>query len=126
LADALFGASELQPKTLRRWKQIEREMRRLLPFRNDLAHNPPVQMAYITVVGDQVSRHEQEWKVRTDPTKLLHKPSRKFEAAADDIAGHVEKVEYLERAIAALRWELMGRPLGLSSTPEFPAEMDQW
>jgi hypothetical protein len=133
LANALFGASDLPPEALERWKRIAREMQRLLSFRNDLAHNPPVQLAYITMVGDQVTDQRQEWQFRTDPTKLLHQPpkqkTRKIEATANDVSAHIAKVELLEQAIAALHWQLMGRPPGLGPTippPDFPGEMDQW
>jgi hypothetical protein len=56
------------------------------------------------VVGAHVTRvtgQRSEWKIRTDPTKLLHKPNRKFEATVGDIERHLEKLECLERAIAA-------------------------
>jgi hypothetical protein len=133
LVNALFDASELPPEALKHWTRISREIGRLLPFRNDLAHNPPVQKVRIMVVNDGVTRHSEIWQIKTDPTKLLHQPAkkkpRKIEATETVISDHITKVALLEQAISALRWQLMGRLPGLGPTippPVFPAEMDQW
>ena len=137
LTNVLMREAQLQPQHLKHWDQIARLTERLLPFRNDIAHNPPAQAAYVTVVVNKhdlskshVANQKQEWEIRTEPTKLLHRSKRvrDFRATSDHILEHIKKVQKLEQAISALRWELMGRPQGLGSTvpaPKFPENLDR-
>jgi hypothetical protein len=132
LTNALMSASGLPPETLEWWNLIAQVAKDQLPYRNDLAHNPPVQTAHITVVGEHVTKTEQWTEIQTEPTKLLHKSkrssARKISATADQVSDHIRKVEQLEQAIAALRWKLMGPPPGLSPTiqpPPFPQNLGQ-
>jgi hypothetical protein len=41
LANALMRDAQLQAQHLKHWEQIVSAIEKLLPFRNDLAHNPP-------------------------------------------------------------------------------------
>jgi hypothetical protein len=140
LTNALMADAQLQALHKKHWEQIVRAIGALLPFRNDLAHNPPVQTGFTAIAMNKndpskthVTEHKQWWEIRTEPRKLLHRPKikklRKTEADSDQIFDHIKKVEMLEDAITALRWELLGRPTGIGPTvpaPTFPPEMDQY
>jgi hypothetical protein len=140
LANALMHATEMKPQTLKRWEQIVSATEKLLPFRNEIAHNPPTQVGFIKAA---VSLKEPEtpgrmfdvtqwWEIRTEPTKLLHQPSRKkrreIRADEDQILDHIQKLDRLQTAIYAVDWELRGRRPGIGPTvpaPVFPADLDR-
>jgi hypothetical protein len=132
-------ASELEPDKLKHWETIYAAIEKLLPFRNDIAHNPSTQVAHISAkIGHdnkpaKVLETKEWWEIRTEPKKLLHKPKnrkpRDIKATADDVSQHIKKLDVLLQAISALHWELMGRPPGLGPAippPVFPQDMDQW
>jgi hypothetical protein len=140
LTNALMADAQLQPLHKKHWEQIVRAIEALLPFRNDLAHNPPVQTGFMAIAMNKndpskthATEHKQWWEIRTEPRKLLHRPKnkklREIKADSDQIFDHIKKVEILEDAISALCWELFGRPTGIGPTvpaPIFPPEMDQF
>jgi hypothetical protein len=140
LTNALMADAQLEPLHKKHWQQITRAIEALLPFRNDLAHNPPVQSGFMAIVlnkndplKSRATEHKQWWEIRTEPRKLLHKPKnkkvREIKSDSDQIFEHIKKVETLENAISALYWELLGRPVGVGPAvpaPIFPPEMDQY
>jgi hypothetical protein len=139
LTNALMRAAQLQPQHMKHWELIARVIEKLLPFRNDIAHNPPVQTGLTSIVMDKLdpskshlSEHKQWWEIRTEPTKLLHqsknRKTRSIKATSEHILEHIKKLEKLERAISALNWEVMGRPPGVGPAvraPTFPQSLDQ-
>jgi hypothetical protein len=140
LTNALMRDAQLETRHSKHWEQIVGAIETLLPFRNDLAHNPPVQTGFMAIAMDKdnplkthATEHKQWWEIRTEPKKLLHKPKnkkpREIKATSDQILEHIKMVETLEQAISALSWEVLGRPKGLGPTvpaPIFPPEMDQY
>ncbi len=129
-------ATDLNREQLKHWEKIAVAVERLLPFRNDIAHNPPAQVVYMTVPGkDSESKKadvQQWWEIRTEPTKLLHQPKnkkrREMKAKEEDLLKHLRKVDRVLKAFYALQWELMGPPPGTGSgvrAPAFPANLDQ-
>lgn len=138
LTDELLRASELQPRPLEHWNKIKLAMENLLPFRNDIAHNPPAQAGYMTIIMDKddpskshVINRKQQMEIRTDQTKLLRQSKKKknqgVKVTSENITEHIKKVATLQKAIYALSWELTGRPKGLGPTipaPEFPTDLN--
>jgi hypothetical protein len=138
LTDALMRAAQLQPQDLKHWEQIVHVMGKLLPFRNDIAHNPPVQAVSMKIMVNKhdpskshIADQKQQWEIRTEPTKLLHqsknRKTRKINATSESIVAHLKKVEKLEHAISALSWKVLGRPPGLGPAvlaPAFPQDLD--
>jgi hypothetical protein len=138
LTTALMHATEMKPEHLKHWEQVVRATEKLLPFRNEISHNPPAHVAFRTIVmnrDDPTKSHtsdpKQWWEIRTEPTKLLHQPKnkkrREVKATSESILEHIKKVDRLEHAICALQWELMGRPEGIGPAvpaPVFPANLD--
>jgi hypothetical protein len=49
LTDALMVAAQLQDRYLTQWKRISGKIAALLPFRNDIAHNPPIHKGFSQV-----------------------------------------------------------------------------
>jgi hypothetical protein len=133
LANALIHATDLKREQLKHWENIAVAVEKLLPFRNDIAHNPPTQVAHMSA---RLHRSDldvkQWWEIRTEPTKLLHQPKnkkrREMKAKEDDLLKHIRKVNRAQTAFYALQWELMGPPPGTGPAvrvPTFPANLDQ-
>lgn len=134
LTGALMQATDLKPDHLKHWKMIQGAIEKLLPFRNELAHNPPAQVAFMEVrlskkSAPRTANVRQWWEIQTEPTKLLHptKSKKGIKATTEQIVEHIRKVDRLQKAMYALQWELTGRPKGLGPgvpAPSFPANLD--
>jgi hypothetical protein len=102
LTDALMGYV-LSGARLKKWNEIYRIADKHLPFRNDLAHNPPVQVVHLAgVIGEpkfQVPPPKQWWEVSTEPTKLLHKKGKPVKATKEDVVSHIREVNLLLKAM---------------------------
>lgn len=137
LTNALMHTTEMKAEHLKHWELIVRAVEKLLPFRNEIAHNPPAQVAHLDVVIDpkeptkpgRIISTKQWWEIRTEPTKLLNRKKRQTIQAKDEqLEDHIKKITLVERAIHALDWELRGRPPGIgpaAPAPEFPADLNQ-
>ena len=134
LTDSLMASAELSPESLKRWGKVSKAIGELLPFRNDLAHNPPVQVGFIAVSTNKndpsksnVSESRNWLEIRTEPKKLLRPKTRAINATVELISEHIQKVEKVQGAIRALQWEVIGPPKGIDPTipaPIFPDSLD--
>src|ERR1700683_2718029 len=84
LTNALMLATKMKPEHLKHRKQVFHFTKKLLPFRNDLAHNPPAQIVTLAISlnrSDPTKSRglvpKQWWEIQTEPTKLLHQPKNK-------------------------------------------------
>jgi hypothetical protein len=139
LTDSLMKAAQLHERHLRQWAAILAEMNRLLPLRNEIAHNPHVSAGMIVIQLNskssepgQVVSNEQWYEIRTEQRKLLrqskNKAAQPFKVKSADLLKHLQELQVLEDAIHAVQWDLFGRPRGLSPTipaPEFPRSLDR-
>jgi hypothetical protein len=136
LTDNLMKSSGLHERHIETWALIAKEMNKLLPVRNELAHNPVSQVDSAVVVLSEKSPNRsrvissKSWtQISTEPMKVLRMRSPKTQVIKDDdLEPHIRKIERLEEGINYLRWQLLGRPVGLGPTipePEFPPELGQ-
>ena len=136
LTDELMCASELDHQQMAHWEAIARVTRRLLPFRNDIAHNPASSFAFEEMGPDPKDPaksyvHRENWfAITAEPSKLLTKrgKAREVNATAERLKEHVEHLKKLEEAMGALKWELTGTPLLGESTAlptTFPNDLEQ-
>jgi hypothetical protein len=130
LTDALMGYV-LNKARLKKWEEIRKMVEDNLQFRNDLAHNPPVQVVHLmAVVGEpkfQVPPPKQWWEISTEPTKLLHKKGKPRKATKEDIVSHIKNVNVLLNAMWDLGKSLPKRRrtrLAISSRPRLPLPSD--
>jgi hypothetical protein len=105
LADKLLKLS-LEGSQAENWRQVHSEVTRLLPFRNDIVHNPAIGTIVVGGFGVELPYHTHEippeleklgpplWAIKTEPTKLLHR-SRSVEASREDLVEHVQAVNRL-------------------------------
>jgi hypothetical protein len=111
LADALLTLS-LNNRLLKRWTTIFGMINEHLPFRNELAHNPPVQAVHIIArLGDPNVPVKSWWEITTERTKLLHgKKPRPRTAKEEDIIAHIHAVNKLLNEMSSLQKMLPKRP----------------
>jgi hypothetical protein len=128
LADALLRLS-LSQRQRALWGDIFSLADRLLPFRNDLAHNPPMQIVQIVVTLNAPSdsppiEPQQWWELRTENAKLLNKKKKAMRAKVADVIQHIGEVDHL----LDLMWDLKNalpkrrKKRSPSSTPRSPQE----
>jgi hypothetical protein len=129
VTDALMKAAQLQDRHLEQWARIGKKINDLLPFRNDIAHNPVVQAGLMIVVLDDVSngpghvKSNKDWQaIRTSRTKLIHrtKGTREIDVTEADMLAHIDAVSDLEDDMHDLRWSLLGPPRGVNPKARRP------
>ena len=118
LTDILMRES-LRKKPLEEWTTIKAAIDRLLPFRNQLAHDPPLQHAMITasLPGTPESEKvpiQQWWELRTADIKVHHKKAPPKAADVAAISGHTAEVVGLLAQMRKLKASLPKRPLKFS------------
>jgi hypothetical protein len=123
LADALMSLS-VNKRLLKRWKEIVKIANEHLPFRNELAHNPPVQAIHIIAVlgGDPkcpIPPPESWWEIKTDQSKLLHRRRQPWRAKEQDITNHIHAIDKILHQMWTLRKMLPKRPRRFSA-PKAP------
>jgi hypothetical protein len=110
LADALLTLS-LNNRLLKRWSTITDMVDKHLPFRNELAHNPPAQVMHIIArLGDPNAPVKSWWEITTEPTKLLHGKRSARTAKEEDITEHIREVNKLLDEMYSLQKMLPKRP----------------
>jgi hypothetical protein len=124
LVDKLMGLSLASGPTQKRWKKIAELIRDLLPFRNELAHNPPVQTISATVFlgasPDVQPPPRHGWLITTESTKLLAKQKKPIRAEINQVIDHIQAVEALRKEINALKVILPKRPKKLPTKRRAP------
>jgi hypothetical protein len=116
LTDALMLAAQLQDHHLAQWKRIRGKIDKLLPFRNDIAHNPPVQklsmQAFVSRDPSVPGRMENVgecWAIETESKKLLQtKSTREISATDAELVEHIRSVDDLQKDMYDLRWNVSG------------------
>ncbi|MFZ1426521.1 MAG: hypothetical protein WAS21_07105 [Geminicoccaceae bacterium] len=130
LVDSLMRTT-VDGRHLKEWCNIVKDLNKILPFRNDLAHNPPTQV--VRLYGsidwekdkDKLPRSEQWWAVRTESAKLHKGSARKVNAKLEDIREHISSVELLLKSMRSLLRSLPSGPIkpdAESPSPKSPPE----
>jgi hypothetical protein len=121
LADGLMSLS-VNNRLLKRWKAIVKMADEHLPFRNELAHNPPVQAIHIIAGGNPkfpIPPPKSWWEITTEQTKLLLKRRQPRTSKEEDITNHIHAVNKLLKEMWTLRKMLPTRPRRFSA-PKAP------
>jgi hypothetical protein len=113
LTDNLLELS-LSEENQKKWSVISSMIVTLLSFRNDLAHNPALQVADLPIkegwVTLDIPVNEQWWEIRTEQRKLLHKKHKQKRASVEEIKLHVLSVQRLVNSINEFRKTLPKKP----------------
>jgi hypothetical protein len=117
-----YSVDEGNKKT---WSELYLRIEELLPFRNELAHNPPSQNVSLKVAVDvgpkappaeivaalpnaSVGIPDIYWSIRTEGNKLLHKKkrSKNSDIRKEEIVTHIEDVNKLIKSLRAFEASL--------------------
>jgi hypothetical protein len=114
LVDLLMRLS-LSDRHLKKWNEIYDLANEHLPFRNELAHNPPTQVIHITaVLGGEpkfpVPPPQDWWEIKTDEKKLLNKPRKPLQAKREEVVAHINAIDVLLKKMWNLDKTLPKRP----------------
>lgn len=130
LVDSLM-CSALSDKHLTVWKDLQKRATALLPFRNNIAHNPAGRSVRVVIpphpswdAPNPRGKTEHWWSIRMEDVKLLSgKNKKQFEVKRDDVVEHANLVEDLYLDLNSFRARLPKRPLArplVSAAPKTP------
>jgi hypothetical protein len=102
LTDSLMTLS-LSAKNAKLWRKLSKRINDLLPFRNEIAHNPAgvFGTSTITVPKDgsrpaQINFENRWWAIETEESKLLNKNKKPAHVKIEDLDDHARAVIGLE------------------------------
>jgi hypothetical protein len=128
IGDHLTLVDQLMHLSLRRsrlsdWERISATIKQLVPFRNDIVHNPAVETIELIGVWNPenkepsptlkkrlAERPKQWWAIRPEPTKTILRRARFVEAKREDLIAHITAVNALLSEMWALQRNLPKRP----------------
>jgi hypothetical protein len=124
LTDDLLALS-LSKSNMTRWAPISSELRRLLPYRNRIAHDPAIEIIHLygfvgepspeTIERLSSMEPQQWWVIAPEESKLLNKKkvsqTASQELMQEDIVTHIRDVNRLLSKVWELQRQLPKKPL---------------